>query len=230
MLGTLVNAGAIAAGGAVGLLLRGGISSRYSTTVMQAMSLAVLLIGLSNALKTNQVLLLILCLAVGSILGESMRIEDRMEEAGNWFQKRFSVGGEGFSRGFVTTSLLFCVGALAIVGSLESGLAGDHRTLFAKSLIDGIASVVFASTLGLGVLFSSVSVLIYQGAITLSASLISKFLTAEVINEMSAVGGLLIAAVGCNMLEIKRIRVGNMLPAIFLPLVYFTVKSLLTGS
>jgi hypothetical protein len=116
------------------------------------------------------------------------------------------------------------VGALAIVGSLESGLASDHRTLFAKSLLDGIASIVFASTMGSGVLFSSVSVLVYQGAITLSASFVSRFLTPEVIAEMSAVGGLLIAGIGFNMLEVKRIKVGNMLPAILLPVVYFIVK------
>jgi uncharacterized protein len=227
VLGTFVNAGAILAGGLIGLLLRGGIPARYSTTVMQSLSLAVVLIGLSNALKSREILLLILCLSVGSVLGELLRIEDRLEKVGNWLQTRFASGGDGFSRGFVTTSLIFCVGALAIVGSLESGLAGDHRTLFAKSLLDGIASIVFASTLGAGVVFSSVSVLVYQGAITLSASLVSRFLTPEVINEMSAVGGLLIAAIGFNMLEVKRIRVGNMLPAIFLPVVYFTAWRLL---
>jgi hypothetical protein len=227
LLGTFVNAAAIVAGGGVGLVLRGGIPSRYSTTVMQALSLAVMLIGVSNALKTQRILLVIVCLAVGSVLGEWLRIEDRLETAGKWLQSRFAAGGDGFSRGFVTTSLIFCVGALAIVGSLESGLAGDHRTLFAKSLLDGIASVVFASTMGLGVLFSSVSVLVYQGAITLSASFVSRFLTPEVINEMSAVGGLLIAAIGFNMLEVRRIRVGNMLPAIFLPLLYSIVKPLL---
>ncbi|MFO8090752.1 MAG: DUF554 domain-containing protein [Desulfatiglandaceae bacterium] len=225
MLGTFVNAAAIVAGGGIGLVLRGGIPSRYSTTVMQALSLAVMLIGISNAFKTQQILLVIICLAVGSVLGEWLRIEDRLESAGNWVQTRFSAG-EGFSRGFVTTSLIFCVGALAIVGSLESGLASDHRTLFAKSLLDGIASIVFASTMGAGVLFSSVSVLVYQGAITLSASFVSRFLTPEVITEMSAVGGLLIAAIGFNMLEVKRIRVGNMLPAIFLPILYFAVKPL----
>lgn len=226
MLGTLVNAAAIVAGGGIGLVLRGGIPSRYSTTVMQALSLSVMLIGISNAFKTQQILLVIICLAAGSVLGEWLRIEDRLESAGNWVQSHFSAG-DGFSRGFVTTSLIFCVGALAIVGSLESGLASDHRTLFAKSLLDGIASIVFASTMGSGVLFSSVSVLLYQGAITLSASFVSRFLTPEVIAEMSAVGGLLIAGIGFNMLEVKRIKVGNMLPAIFLPVVYFIVKPFL---
>ncbi len=227
MLGTFINAAAILAGGGIGLILRGGIPSRFSTTVMQTLSLAVMLIGVSSALKTRQILLVIICMAAGSMLGELMRIEDRLEALGNWFQGRFAAGGEGFSRGFVTTSLIYCVGALAIVGSLESGLAGDHGTLFAKSLLDGIASIVFASTMGAGVLLSSLSVLVYQGSITLSASLVSRFLTPEVINEMSAVGGLLIAAIGFNMLEVKRIRVGNMLPAIFLPLLYFIAKTFL---
>ncbi|HDR17113.1 MAG TPA: DUF554 domain-containing protein [Desulfobacteraceae bacterium] len=226
MLGTFVNAAAIVAGGGIGLVLRGGIPSRYSTTVMQALSLAVMLIGVTNALKTQQILLVIICLAAGSVLGEWLRIEERLEGVGNWVQSRFAARGEGFSRGFVTTSLIYCVGALAIVGSLESGLAGDHRTLFAKSLLDGIASIVFASTMGSGVLLSSVSVFVYQGAITLSASFVSRSLTPEVIAEMSAVGGLLIAAIGFNMLEVKRIRVGNMLPAIFLPLLYFALQPL----
>jgi uncharacterized membrane protein YqgA involved in biofilm formation len=136
--------------------------------------------------------------------------------------------GEGFSAGFVTASLVYCVGAMAIVGSLESGLAGNHQTLYAKSALDGVASIIFASTLGIGVLFSSVSVLIYQGAITLTASLAGRFLTPEVVNEMSAVGGLLILAIGINLLEIRKLKIGNMLPALFVPLLYFTVRGWLT--
>ena len=227
MLGTIVNALAIIAGGLIGLVFRGGIPKKYNETVMQGISLAVILIGLKGAFRTNEVLLVIFCLAVGSVIGELMRIEDRLKSLGGWFEGRFSGAEGGISEGFVTTSLIYCVGAMAIVGSLESGLAGTHETLYAKSVLDGITSIVFASTLGIGVLLSSLSVFVYQGLITVSASIMSRFLTPEVINEMSAVGGLLIMAIGFNLLEFKRIRVGNLLPAIFLPIIYFAARRVL---
>ena len=168
----------------------------------------------------------IVCMALGSLMGEAMGIEDRIEALGSRVEKRYSRSSNGgFAKGLVTASLVFCVGSMAIVGSLESGLTGNHETLFAKSLLDGITSVVFASTFGAGVIFSAVPVLVYQGAITLGASMLKPFLTGNVIAQMSGVGGLLIAAIGINMLEVARIRIGNMLPAIFLPLVYFMVLS-----
>jgi uncharacterized membrane protein YqgA involved in biofilm formation len=166
-------------------------------------------------------LLLIFSLAIGSLLGEMMKIETGLENLGNWLESRFAASGGNISRGFVTSSLLFCVGAMAIVGSLESGLSGNHQTLLAKSVLDGISSIVFASTMGLGVAFSAVSVFIYQGFITLSASFLQQFLVEAAITEMSAVGGLLILAIGMNILDLPRIKVGNMLPAIFLPLIYY---------
>jgi uncharacterized membrane protein YqgA involved in biofilm formation len=136
----------------------------------------------------------------------------------------FRSSGEGFAAGFVTASLVYCVGAMAIVGSLESGLAGDHQTLYAKSALDGIASIIFASSLGVGVLFSSLSVLIYQGGITLAAAYARQFLTPEVITETTAVGGLLILAIGITLLEIRKLKIGNMLPALLGPLVYYTIR------
>lgn len=226
MLGTVVNALAIVAGSVTGLLFKGGIPRNYNKTVMQAIALAVILIGFKGALKGDDFLLVIFSLAIGSILGEWFRIEARLEQLGNWLQSRFSVGGDGIARGFVSASLLFCVGSMAIVGALESGLSGNHQTLFAKSVLDGITAVIFASTFGIGVLFSAVAVLFYQGLITLTASFMSQFLVPATISQMTAVGGLLIMAIGFNILEIKRIRVGNMLPAIFLPLVYFMLRQL----
>lgn len=224
MIGTLVNVAAIMAGGGAGLLLKKGIKDRYKVTVMQAISLSVILIGIRSALKATDLLGVIVCMAVGSLSGEALRIEDRIEGLGARAEKYFSRSGNNdFSKGFVTASLVFCVGSMAIVGSLESGLAGNHDTLFAKSLLDGITSVVFASTFGSGVVFSAAPVLIYQGAITLGASLLKPFLTSAVIAQMSGVGGLLIAAIGINMLGLARIRIGNMLPAIFLPPVYFMI-------
>jgi len=227
MIGTIVNAVAIMAGGVFGLLLKKGIKDCYKMTIMQAIGLSVILIGIRSALNATDLLEIIVCMVVGSLLGEAMRIEDRIEALGAYAEKHFSRSTDGgFSKGLVTASLVFCVGSMAIVGSLESGLAGNHETLFAKSLLDGITSVVFASTFGSGVIFSAVPVLIYQGAITLGASLLRPFLTSGVIAQMSGVGGLLIAAIGINMLRMAHIKVGNMLPAIFLPLIYYMLLQL----
>jgi hypothetical protein len=126
------------------------------------------------------------------------------------------------------TSLLYCVGAMAIVGALESGLTGNHQTLFAKAVIDGIGSIIFASTLGIGVMFAAIPVLIYQGSITLAASALTPYLIPAVVGQMSAVGGLLVLAIGLNLLDIKKLKIGNMLPAIFLPLLYHVIMTLLT--
>lgn len=227
MLGTIVNVLAIIGGSLVGMLLKGGIPKKYTDTIMQSVALAVILIGLKGAFSGNELLLIIFSLAIGSGIGEFLRIEDHLESLGNWLESKFSAPGNNISKGFVTASLLYCVGSMAIVGSLESGLTGNHQTLFAKSVLDGISSVVFASSFGIGVLFSAVSVLLYQGMITLTASLIKSFLIPEVISQMSATGGLLIAALGFNMLEFKRIKVGNMLPAILIPLFYFMIQRLL---
>ena len=226
MLGTIVNTLAIIAGSLIGLVFRGGIPKRYNVTIMQALSLAVILVGLRMALKTEAILLVIISLAIGSVIGEFLGIEERLESLGKFLERRFSKNGSGISRGFVVASLVYCVGSMAIVGSLESGLTGNHQTLFAKSALDGISAIIFTSTLGIGVIFSSFSVFVYQGLITVSATLIKPFLIEAIINQMSAVGGLLIVAIGINLLEIQKIRVGNMLPAIFLPLVYFMIKQL----
>ena len=228
MLGTIVNSLAIIVGSLIGLMCGGLIPDRYHTTVVHSIGLAVILIGLKMAFKTDELLLVILCMAIGSAIGELLRIEDGLEKIGRWFEIKFAKAGSGISKGFVTASLLYCVGSMAIVGSLESGLAGDNHTLFAKSVLDGIGSIIFASSLGVGVLFSSVSVFIYQGVITVTASFTKQFLVTAIINQMSAVGGLLIMAMGFNVLEIKRLKAGNMLPAIFLPLIYFIIKRLLT--
>jgi uncharacterized membrane protein YqgA involved in biofilm formation len=226
MLGTIVNTLAIIAGSLIGLLFRKGISEAYSQTIMQAVGLAVVLIGIKTALKTDAIMVVVLSLAIGSVLGELICIEDRLNRLGNWIGNRLSKDGQGISKGFVSASLLFCVGAMAIVGSLESGLSGNHQTLFAKSILDLLGSIFFASTLGIGVLFSAVSVFIYQGFITVTASFLRQFLVPEVVSQISAVGGLLILAIGIGLLEIKKIKIGNMLPAIFIPLVYQMLKHL----
>lgn len=229
MLGTIVNTLAIIAGSLVGVLFRGGIPEKFSRTMMQAIGLAVVLIGVKTALKTDALLMVILSLAIGSMVGEFMRIEDRLEQLGHWIGSRVSKDSGEIAKGFVSASLLFCVGAMAIVGAMESGLSGNHQTLFAKSVLDGISSVVFASTLGIGVIFSAVSVFAYQGFITLTASFLKLFLVPDVVSQMSAIGGLLIVAIGLGLLEIKKINVGNMLPAIFVPFIYQLLKHVAGG-
>jgi uncharacterized membrane protein YqgA involved in biofilm formation len=226
MLGTIVNTVAIIAGSLIGLLFKGSIPEKYGKTIMHAIGLAVILIGLKAALKTDDILIIIISLAIGSVMGELLRIEDRLERLGKRLGRLVSGDNDGVAKGFVTASLIYCVGAMAIVGALESGLSGNHQTLFAKSLLDGIGSILFASTLGIGVLFSAVSVFLYQGAITLAASTLKPFLIPGVVAQMSAVGGLLILAIGINLLEIKKLKIGNMLPAIFIPLIYQILKQL----
>lgn len=224
MTGTIVNTIAILAGSLLGLIFRKGIPAKFNATIMQSIGLAVILVGLKGALKSDDLLLIIICLAAGSLIGEWLGIEARLEGAGRWFETRFAGTDGSFAKGFVTATLLYCVGSMAIVGAMESGLAGNHQTLYAKSVLDGITAVVFTSTLGIGVMLSAVSVFIYQGLITGGALLLKPFFTPEVVNQMSAVGGLLIVGIGINLLEIRKISVGNMLPAIFLPLGYYMVR------
>lgn len=226
MLGTIVNTLAIIVGSLLGIVFRGGIPNKYQVTIMQAISLAVILIGLKMAFKTDAILLVIFSLVIGSIFGEFIKIEDRLENLGKRLETKFAKAGDGIAKGFVVASLVYCVGSMAIVGSMESGLTGNHQTLFAKSALDGLSSIIFASTFGIGVLFSSISVFVYQGILTLTSTLMKPFLIPPVINQMSGVGGLLIMAIGFNLLEIQKIKVGNMLPAIFIPLIYYMLKQL----
>lgn len=228
MLGTIVNAIAIIAGSLIGLLVKGGLPERISQTVMQGVGLCVALIGVSGALEgTDYLMKIILFIVAGSLIGAWIDIEKKLENLGDHLEKRFSKSGSSFSKGFVTASLLYCVGAMAIMGSLESGLNGNHEILFAKSILDGIISIVLASTLGIGVAFSAVTVFIYQGSITLLASGLTSILTDEVVVQMSATGGLLILGLGLSMVLSTKVRVGNMLPAVLLPMLYAFVMTFL---
>ncbi|MDL2219453.1 DUF554 domain-containing protein [Ruminococcaceae bacterium OttesenSCG-928-O06] len=234
MLGTLVNAAAILLGGAAGLLLKNGLKENFRDILNQAVSLAVVFVGLGgcvgNMLASGaHPVLFIVSLALGGLLGEGLRIEARLEGLGNWLQAKVQKngGGGGFSKGFVAGSLVFCVGTMAVLGSLESGMQGNHSILFAKSLLDGIIALVMAGTLGVGVVFSAGSVLVYQGVLTALASLLSPFVTGDMLREIGIVGGILICAIGLNMLGVTRIRTGNLLPALLGPVVYYAVAGLL---
>lgn len=220
MIGTLVNVAAVVVGSLLGLLLRKGFPEKMKNTVTTGMGLCVILIGLQGALGTQNVLMVILSVVLGSIIGVALKIEERLDKLGLSLQKKFAArdGNDNFAKGFVTATLIYCVGAMAIVGSIDSGLRGNHDTLFAKSLLDGVMSIALASTMGVGVMLSAVAVLIYQGGIALLAQLVAPLLTEAMITEMSAVGGVLIMGIGLNMFRKEHIPVGDMLPAIFLPL------------
>jgi len=220
MLGTFVNVVAILLGGIIGLIIHKGIPERIADTVMKGLGLCTLYIGISGCLKGDNPLLTILSIAIGAVIGEAIDLDDKLNKLGLLLENKFKTEGQKttISEGFVTASLLFCVGAMSIVGSLKSGLLGDHEMLFAKSMLDFIGAIIFASTLGVGVMFSAGAVLIYQGAITLLAQFISPYLGDRTIAEMTCVGSLVIVALAINMLGITKIKVMNYVPAIFLPI------------
>ncbi|MBS7315784.1 MAG: DUF554 domain-containing protein [Clostridiaceae bacterium] len=220
MLGTIVNTAAILLGTLLGLLLKKGLPERFQDVIMKGLALCVLLIGISGALKGENTLIAILSIAIGAIIGEIIDLDRRLNNLGQLLEARFSKGDgeQTVARAFVTSSLLFCVGAMAIVGSLQSGLTGDHEMIYTKSMLDGISSIIFASSLGYGVVFSAVAVFVYQGAIVLLAQWIAPFLSDAVIAEMTCTGSLLIIALSLNMLGLTRIKVANYLPALLLPI------------
>lgn len=229
MVGTLINVAAILLGTVIGLCARKGIPQRLQDTVVQGQGLCVILIGLSGALKTADVTGMIICMVTGGLLGAWMNIEGRLNHLGGFLERKLTPEGAPsgtIAKGFVTASLVYCVGAMAIVGALDSGLRGDHSTLISKSVLDGVMSIFFASSLGIGVGLSAASVLIYQGIFALLGMWLEPILTPEIINEMSAIGGLLIAGIGLNLIYEKHIPVGNLLPAIFLPMAYLPIRAL----
>lgn len=225
MLGTIVNTLTIVVGSLLGVLLRKGLPERLRNVVMQGLGLCVILIGLRGAIKTENEMIVILSVVLGGVLGALIGIEKGLDAFGARVQARFQKmgGGSDIGKGFVTATLIFCVGSMAIVGSMDAGLRGDYATLLAKSVLDGVTSLILASTLGIGVILSAVAVFVYQGAITLLSQLIAPLFTDRVILEMSAVGGLLIMGIGINMLREKHLPVGDLLPAIFLPPLFLLV-------
>ena len=216
MIGTLINAAAIILGTIVGLLLRKGIPQRLQDTIGQGQGLCVILIGLSSAIKTADVTCVIICMVVGSLIGAWVDIEKRLDSLGKAIERKVSPGGAdgSIAKGFVTASLVFCVGAMAIVGSLNAGLTGDYEMLLTKSVLDLISSAMLSVSLGIGVMFAAVFVLVFQGAIVLLAGVLQPLLTAAAINEIVCAGSLLIVGLGLNLMGITKIKVADYLPAI----------------
>lgn len=219
MFGTLVNGAAIILGSFLGaFIFKGKLKESANDTIVKGTALAIALIGLKNAWQAENMLLIIFSIVIGALIGEALDIEGRLDKLGKYVESR--VQGDNIARGFVTASLLFCVGSMAILGALEGGLQNKHDILLAKSVLDGIISIMFAATMGIGVLLSAIPVVLYQGAIVLSSSLLRDILTDPVIANLNGVGGLLIFALSLNMLKVEYIRVGNMLPAVFIPMIY----------
>lgn len=224
MLGTFANCAAIIIGTLIGVTLKKGLPERLSTTIMQGVALCVLYIGISGSLEGNNTIVVIISLVLGGIIGCLLDLDGKLNKLGEWIQSKFQKDGESKStiaEAFVSASILFCVGAMAIVGSLQSGLTGNHETLFTKSILDGISSIIFASSLGIGTAFSAVAVLIYQGTITLLAEWVAPFLSEAVVADMTCAGSLLIVALALNLLKITNIKVANYLPGIFIPIIIY---------
>jgi len=233
MTGTFLNIVTILIGSALGLLFGARIPERLKTTVIAGLGLFVAAMGLQMFLKSENQLIVLGALIIGALLGEWGKIEDRLESLGQSLEKRFARDAEAdsgskFVRGFMVASLLYCIGPLAILGSIQDGLTGDYKLLAVKSTLDGFASIAFASTLGIGVMFSALVVLIYQGGISLLAAQLSTIITNPMMNELTATGGVLLFGLAIsNLLEIKKIRVGNFLPALAIAPLIVWILSLL---
>ena len=225
MLGVIVNTITIIGGGIIGLIINKGIPERLNKTIMDGIALVVMYIGISGALKGDNPLYVVICISIGAFIGELIDFDKLLNKFGEYMDKKFSKNkvdeddDKELSRGFVSASLLFCVGAMAVVGAIQSGLNGDHSTLLAKSVLDGVSSIFFAASMGLGVILSSIAVFIYEGIIALGAGALSSILSDSVVTYMTCVGSLLIFALGLNMLKICNIKVANLLPSMFIPII-----------
>ncbi len=222
MIAVLVNGAAILVGGSIGLLLKKGIPEEMGSLIMKGMALCVIYIGISGAFEGENTMVAILSMMIGAILGHLMKLDYRLNQFAQKIERKMkkddSIDKSTVAEGFVTATLLFCIGAMAIVGSLQAGLAGDYEMLFTKSAMDGISSVIFAATLGLGVLLASVPVVIYQGLIVVIAGFAAPYLSDYIIGEMTCVGSLLIVAIALNMLGITQIKIMNLMPAVLIPI------------
>jgi len=218
--GTLVNTGAILAGGLIGISIGKRLPDRIKTIMVQALGLSVLLVGIQMALAVTDLIVTIGCMLVGAITGELIRIEYWIERLGEWLRERTRSNSSTFAEGFMSASVLYLTGAMMIVGSIQDGTVGDPTTLYVKSLLDGVIAIPLASTLGIGVAFSAISVFLVQGSLTLLSSHLLFMQEPAVLNAVTATGGLLIIGIGTNLLKVTKIPVGNFLPAIFYAIVW----------
>lgn len=247
LLGTMVNVILIIIGSLIGMVLKKGLASRFADLIMGSLGLVTLVIGITFAIKSENILVVVVSLVIGALVGEGIDIDKKINQLGDWLKDKVvkkSSGGEKsknhtikmdkddteakeiesnskLGEGFVTATLLFCVGSMAIMGALDSGLRGDHTILYTKSIMDGIAALIFASSMGIGVALSAFPILIYEGGIALLARTVQPYMSAAMMTEMNAVGGILLIAIGLSMLDIKKLKVSNLLPALVVPIIWF---------
>lgn len=230
MLGTIINVLSIFIGGLIGLLFHKRSPRVLGERIMEGFGLFVIVIGISGAMEGNNSLLYIVSIILGALIGETLRLEKKLNSFTGYLEKKFvKEKNDGFKEGFISTTILFCVGAMAIIGPMNGVLKGDYEILMIKSTLDGVTAFIFASAYGFSVLFSAVSVLIYQGLVSLLAFLLKDLLSTETINNFSVMGSLLVAGIGFNMLKLssKKINVVNLLPAIFIPILYEPINLLI---
>ncbi len=214
MLGTIINAGAVIAGSIIGLLIHFKLPQKIITRVFQGIGLFTIFLGIKMAWKTSNFLVMIFSIVIGSIIGEILDLDHLVTRFSEWIKGKIGSKNDKFAEGFITAFLLFCMGSMTILGAFEEGLGGKPNLLLAKSLLDGFSSIALSASLGIGVIFSVIPLLIYQGGLTIFASALQGFFTETIINELTAVGGLLLIALGINILEIKKIKILNMIPAL----------------
>lgn len=219
MVGTIVNAAAVVVGSVVGMLIHSRLDKRFQDIIFQAIGLVTMMLGVSMALKSNNFLVVVLSILLGAVIGELMDIDGRLRR----LTERFSRGGDSGSRasqGFMTSTLLFCVGSMTILGAIEDGTGQTPTLLYTKSIMDGVSAVAFAASFGVAVMFSALPLLIYQGGLTLCAAWITGVMSEGMIDEMTAVGGVMLVGIGINVLQIKEIKVTNMLPSLIFAIIF----------
>jgi uncharacterized membrane protein YqgA involved in biofilm formation len=216
MTGTIVNIITILIGGSIGLWLNKSLPERYIKIFFQVMGIFTLFLGITMALKSTRVLHMVMALITGSLLGEYLNLQALMERFGDFVKDKIKLGNDKFTDGLLTAFLLYCVGSMTIIGALEEGMGGSPRLLLIKSLMDGVSSIALASGLGAGVLFSVIPLFIFQGGLTLFAHFFGDFFPQLMITELTAVGGILLMGLGIDILEIKKIKVMNMLPSLIM--------------
>ena len=229
-----VNMITVILGSAIGILFRSKIKEESTKTIVTVLGLCTVVIGISSAIGTADILAVIICMVLGTVVGQLIKIDDRIEGAGEFFKNKLFKNAKGenrFAEGFVTACIVFCVGSMTVMGSLEAGINKDYSIIFAKSALDFVSAMAFGAAMGVGVTCSALFILVYQGALTLLAGVLGPLLSTQVVTEMNAIGGAILIGMAINMLELspKRIKVANMLPAIFLPILYFPVYNWIAG-
>lgn len=223
LIGAFANAVAILIGGLIGSKAGKLIPEKHSKLIIVSLQIVIFVMGINFLIKSENILIVVISLVVGALIGESIDIDAKMQKFGESIQKKVANSGN-FSSSFITSTLVFCVGSMAILASIESGIKGDHSIHFTKAIIDGFLSIFFASTMGIGVAFSGFAVFLYQGGLTLLSGLIAPYISEAIMTEVSATGGVMLIALALSMMEIKQIKVANLLPALVIPVILFATK------